>query len=626
MNRIMERISVLSLALVILGSAGVLSATVTVTIHPANIPVTFTGRAQFTATVTGSSNGVVWAVDGLIGGNSTVGTISTSGLYLPPAAVGAHTIAAKVIGSSVKSTAKVFVTNNAGVFTYANGNQRIGANTSEIVLTPANVNQNTFGKLFTYALDGNVRAQPLYMANVLIPNQGYHNVVYVATEHNSVYALDADGLQTTPLWQINFNNAAEGIGTVPSSAFGSFCPYCLHQTEFGITATPVIDPATNTIYVEARTQQVSGSVTTYFHTLHALDVTTGDEKFNGPVVIQASAPGTGEGSSGGVIAFDPFLEMIRPALLLSNGAVYMASASLGDYGNYHGWVLAYGAPSGTLEQTGVWLATPNGEQGGIWQNGAGLSADTDGEIYFSTGNGTFDVNTGGLDYGESVIQMSQNAVSGTLSVDQYFTPYDQAKLNTYDWDVGTAGISILPDQPGTYPHLAIAGGKEGTVYLLNRDALGGYNANGNGQIPQQLVGAILGSIPGQSVNGVWNEAAYWNGFVYIFGLHDVLKVFTLTDGKLSKRAVNKGSTTMNAPAPVISANGNTNAVVWVLQWESSLLHAYNHTNMATEIYGTDQNPTRDALDGAADKTAPTVVNGRVYVGTTTNLDVYGLLP
>jgi len=622
----MRKYLVVFLALAVVGSAAALHATVTVVIHPASIPVTFTGQAQFTATVTGSSNGVQWAVNGIVGGNSTVGTISATGLYLPPSTVGSYTISAKVIGSSVKGTAKAYVTNYAGVFTYQNNSQRTGQNTSEIALTPANVNQTTFGKLFTYTLDGYVRAQPLYMANLLIPGQGYHNLTFVATEHNSVFAFDADGLQTTPIWQVSFNNAAEGISAIPSSTFASYCQYCTFQPEWGITATPVIDPTTNTIYVEARTQQVSGSTTTYFHTLHALDVTTGEEKFGGPVVIQASAPGTGDGSVDGVINFDPYWQMIRPALLFSNGTVYLASASLGDEGPYHGWVLAYSAATGVLQQTGVLVTTPNGSMGGVWQDGAGLSADTEGNIYLSTGNGTFDVNTGGIDYSESALKITQNPVSGTLSIADFFTPYDQAKLNTYDWDLSSAGLTILPPQPGPYPNLAIAGGKEGTIYLLNLDSMGGYNASGNTQIPQQLIGAIRGSVPGQAVDGFWNEPSYWNGYVYIFALHDVLRVFTLQNGLLSTAAVNKGTIQMNAPLAVISANANENPVIWVLQWEKSILRAYKYNNMENQIYGTNQNPTRDGLDGHTAKTAPIVANGRVYVGTTTNLDVYGLLP
>ena len=623
----MRKVSILLLVLAFLGSAITLSATVTVTVHPANIPVTFTGNAQFTATVTGSTNGVQWAVDGIIGGNSTIGTISTSGVYVPPAKVGTHTIAAKVIGTSVKGTAKVYVSNYAGMFTYQNDNQRTGQNTSEIALTPANVNQTTFGKLFTYALDGYVRAQPLYMANLLIPGQGYHNLVFVATEHNSVYAYDADGLQAAPIWQVSFNNAAAGISSIPSAAFQATCDYCAFQPEWGITATPVIDPATNTIYVEARTQQVIGSVTSYFHTLHALDVTTGEEKFGGPIVIQASAPGSGDGSVGGTITFDPFWEMIRSALLFSNGTVYLAASSLGDSGPYHGWVLGYSAATGVLQQTGVWVSTPNGSMGGIWQDGAGLSADSDGNIYFTTGNGTFDVDTGGVDYSESAVKLTPNPVTGALSLADFFTPYDQATLNTYDWDLSSAGLTILPDQTtGAYSHLALTGGKEGTLYLLNRDGMGGYNSSSNGQIVQEVVGAIRGSVPHQAVDGVWNEASYWNGYVYIFGLHDVLKVFSLTNGLLSTTALNKGTIQMNAPLAVISANGNANPIIWVLQWERSFLRAYKYNNMTAQIYGTNQNPTRDGLDGHTAKTQPIVANGRVFVGTSTNLDIYGLLP
>jgi hypothetical protein len=319
--------------------------------------------------------------------------------------------------------------------------------------------------------------------------------------------------------------------------------------------------------------------------------------------------------------------MIRPALLLSNGTVYLASASLGDSGPYHGWVLGYSAATGVLQQTGVWLSTPNGSMGGIWQDGAGLSADSEGNIYFNTGNGTFDVDTGGVDYSESAIKLTPDPVTGALSLADYFTPYDQATLNTWDWDLTSAGLTILPDQTtGTYPHLALTGGKEGTLYLLNRDAMGGYNSSSNGQIPQEIVGAIRGSVPHQAVDGVWNEPSYWNGYVYIFGLHDVLKVFSLKNGLLSTTALNQGTIQMNAPLAVISANGNINPIIWVLQWERSFLRAYKYNNMTAQIYGTNQNPTRDGLDGHTAKTEPIVANGRVYVGTSTNLDIYGLLP
>ncbi len=613
------------LVLLLLTGVGIVAAQVTITVHPANIPVTFTGSVQYSAVVSGSTNQVRWAVDGVVGGKSTTGTISSSGLYHPPAQVGIHTVSASVSGSKAKGSGKVYVSNYAGVFTYQNDNQRTGQNTSEIALTPATVKEKTFGKLFTYPLDGYVRTQPLYMANVLVPNLGYHNIVFVTTEHDSVFAFDADGLQTTPIWQVNFTNPAAGITTIPDTAFTSFCNYCDNQPEFGVTSTPVIDPATNTIYVEARTQQVTNGVTTYFHQLHALDVTTGAEKFGGPIEIQASAPGSGEGSVGGVITFDPFWQMVRTALLFSNGTVYMGSASLGDAGPYHGWVLGYSAATGTLQQTGAFITTPNGSRGGVWQDGAGISADSAGNLFLSTGNGTFDADTGGSDYGMSVIELTPST-SGALELAGYFTPYDQGKLNKYDWDLSSAGWTLLPDQTGSYPHLAIGGGKEGTIYVVNRDSLGGYNASNNDQIPQSITGAIRGSVPGQPVCGIWNEPAYWNGYVYIFGLKDVLKAFQITNGVLNSTPVAEGTLQMRAPTPVISSNGNLTPIVWVLQWEFSTLRAYNYNNLKTEIYASDQDSTRDGTDGRTAKTVPIVANGRVYLGTETNLDVYGLLP
>jgi hypothetical protein len=627
----MKKGSIVCVVLYILSTAVSLSAQVTVAVHPVRIPVTFTGEVQFTAKVTGSTSGVVWAVDGVIGGNSTTGTITTSGLYRPPAKVGMHTVAAKVSGTTFKGTAKAFVSNCRGVLTYQNNNQRTGLNSAEIALTPSSVNHTTFGKLFTYPTDGYFRNQPLYMANVLIPKLGYRNLVFVATEHDSLYAFDADGLQSTPIWQVNFTDAAHGVTTIPSSVFSTVCDYCT-QPEFGITATPVIDPNTKTIYVVARTQEVTNSVTRYVYRLHALDVATGldpitqQEKFGAPVVIQATAPGTGVGSVGGVLTFDPLWQMVRSALLLSKGTVYIASASLGDAGPYHGWVIGYSAGTGTLQQTGVFVTTPNGSRGGIWQDGAGLSADPNGNIYFSTGNGTFNANTGGKDYGESVIKLTPNPVDGSLALTDYFTPFDQAKLNTYDWDLSSAGWTLLPDQAGTFPHLAIGGGKEGTIYVVNRDSLGGYNASSNDQIVQSIEGQIRGSVPGQIVNGIWNEPAYWNGYVYIFGLHDVLKAFQMVNGSLSTTPVFQGTVQLRAPTPVISSNGNSTPLIWVLQWDQSVLHAFNYNNLATQIYGTNQVPTRDAPDGRTSKSAPIVANGRVYVGTQTNLDVYGFLP
>ncbi|HEX5483016.1 MAG TPA: fibronectin type III domain-containing protein, partial [Terriglobia bacterium] len=359
----------------------------TLVISPRASVVTFTGTQQFTLTV--GSGTATWLVDGVVGGSASTGTITTGGLYTPPTTTGSHTITAS-IGASQSEDATVYVSNYAGTFTYHNDNLRTGVNSTETVLTQANVNPNQFGKLFSYPIDGIAFASPLYVANVNIPGKGYHNVVYVATEHDSVYAFDADGRSGTPLWQVSFLKA--GVTTVPCADTGECGDI---PTEIGITGTPTIDQTTGTLYVVAKTKEGTG----YVQRLHALDITTGAEKFGGPVVIQASVAGTGAGSSGGLVPFDALRENQRPALLLNNGVIYIAFASHGDQPPWHGWVLGYSAS--TLQQVMVYNATPNGSGAGIWQSGGGLATDASGNIYFITGNGTFDANTGGADYGDT---------------------------------------------------------------------------------------------------------------------------------------------------------------------------------------------------------------------------------
>ena len=290
-------------------------------------------------------------------------------------------------------SATVYITNFAGSFTRDYDKLRTGANLSESVLTPANVNSTQFGKLFSYALDGVANASPLYVANVNIPGQGFHNVIYVATEHDSVYAFDADGLSPNPLWKVSFINPAGGITTFsPSGDAGDCCPSDM-VGEAGITGTPVIDPSTGTLYVSAETKEVSGATTNFVHRLHALDITSGAEKVGGPVVIQATIPGQGDGSSGGQLPFSPLHQNQRAALLLNNGVVYIAWAAHADQPPYHGWIMGYDAS--TLKQVMVYCSTPNGGQGGIWQSGDGLATDSTGRIYFVTGNGGFNVDQGG---------------------------------------------------------------------------------------------------------------------------------------------------------------------------------------------------------------------------------------
>jgi hypothetical protein len=403
---------------------------------------------------------------------------------------------------------------------------RTGQNLNETILNTSNVSVNQFGKLFACQVDGYVYAQPLYVAQVTI-SSALHNVVYVATENNSVYAFDADhGAQ---LWHVN-------LGTpVPSTDISS--TYKDLTPVIGITGTPVIDPVSSTIYLVAKTKNTSNN--TYHQNLHALDITSGAEKPGSPVEITASVPGSGSGSSGGTIAFQPLYQLNRPGLLLLNGVMYIAFGSHGDIGPYHGWVLGYNAS--TLAQLAVFNTTPNGSEAAVWQGGQGLVADAD-NIYFMTGNGTFDANTGGTDYGDSVVKL---ATSTGLSVSDYFTPDTQGSLNQTDADLGSGGPILLPGTSSI-----VGGGKDGILRLINTASMGAFNAAFNGD--QQEFQATSGKIMIGPI--------YWNSpnhgpVLYLWGPGDYLKVFEFLNGSFQTAAVSQS--TMTSPA------GNSNAAGFV---------------------------------------------------------------
>ncbi len=498
------------------------------------------------------------------------------------------------------------------VLTWHNDNSRTGQNLKETTLTLANVNSTAFGKKFTLSVDGEIFAQPLYVANVSIAGQGTHNVVYVATENDTVYAFDAGGSSTTPLWQ-NALASGTGVTAVPCGNTGS----CEISPVIGISGTPVIDGTTKTLYVVTFTLE-SGN---YFQRLHALDITSGAEKFGGPVVIQASVSGTGVGSSGGTITFNPLVQNERSALLLSNGVVYIAWASFGDLNLYHGWVMGYSAA--TLAQVSVFNDTPNGSQGGIWQGAGGLSADSTGNVFVITGNGTFDANlTGGLDYGDSFLKMT--TTSGLVVAD-YFSPDNELTLDDDDEDLGASSGVILPTQSGTHPHEITGAGKQGIIYLVNRDNLGQFNSGSN-NVVQQITGAA---------SGYNSTPAYFNKAVYYSGEEDYVRRYTLAKGMLSKASVSKSATTLAVGGtPSISANGTANGIVWVIDASPKkgtidAMHAYEASNLGVELYNTQQNATRDSLGSGIRFSVPTVANGNVYVasrnGATNSLLIYGLL-
>ena len=498
----------------------------------------------------------------------------------------------------------------SGTFTHHNDNARTGANLQELVLTPATVNQAQFGKLFSCAVDGHVYAQPLYVANLAIPDHGTYNVVFVATEHGSVFAFDADDPTCVQLWISSFIDPANGITTVPTDDVVSddIVP------EIGITGTPVIDPQTGILYVVVRTKE-NGS---YVQRLHALDITTGAEALGGPVGIEASVPGTGDGSDGANVSFDPLRQNQRAALLLTQGVVYIAFASHGDYGPYHGWLLGYDAA--TLQQVAVFNATPNGGAGGIWQSGGGPSADTSGNIYVITGNGTFDANVGGMDFGDSFLKLSTQA--GGLTVADFFTPFNQASLEANDLDLGSTDPLLLPDQTDTdHPHLVLGAGKDGNAYLVDRDQMGQFTSSDNSQIVQTI------SI---SADGVFCAPAVWENNIYFGPSSDVLKAFHLSGGLLSTTPTSQGSTDLSYPGatPVISADGSMNGIVWVLDKNVgglAVLRAYDATDVSRELYNSTEAGDRDQAGPAVKFAVPTVANGKVYVGGQYQLTVFGLL-
>jgi hypothetical protein len=481
------------------------------------------------------------------------------------------------------------------------GNSRTGANTHEKVLTPANVNARRFGKLHTVHVDGDVYAQPLYLLQVDVPGKGKRNIVFIATEHDSVYAFDADGDFDVPLWQAAFVNSQSGIATIRAGESG--CP--LIRPEIGITSTPVIDPATGTLYVLTRTEE-KGRPT---QRLHALDVATGAEKFGGPVEI--SAPG-----------FDALLENPRAALLLAGNAVYIGWGSNCDYGRYHGWLMAYDSHS--LKQLAAFNTSPKDIQSGIWAADAGFAADPEGNIFVATGNGKFDVASGGPDYGDSLLKI--NLDPSGLSVRDYFTPSNNEHLNDTDKDLGSGGPVLLPDQPGPHPHLVVIGGKGAVIYLLDRDQLGKFHSEGDSSALQKI--SVESELMG--------AAAFWQNHLYVQSNKDELKDYKLSRGQFSAQPAAKTPAVFTSAAtPAVSSDGARNGIVWTVETRAfgfsedqrpAILHAYDAANVARELYNSDENHARDTAGPSLRFTIPTVVNGRVYIGGIKELDVYGLLP
>jgi hypothetical protein len=631
----------------------------TPTVSPKRAAVTInTQTQQFTSSITGAT----WSVDGIAGGDTTVGTISASGLYTPPATAGNHTVTATDGASSASAT--IAVTDLLGVLTYHNDQARDGINAREFALNSTTVTTATFGKLFSCTVDGAVYTQPLWIHGLSIGG-GIHNVIFVATQHDSAYAFDADASPCVTYWHVNLLDTLHGGTSGEKSVTWNDVGGCFGDVfpEVGVTGTPVIDAVTKTIYMVGASEKnatstgnCAGSVATFFHRLHALDLATGSEKFNAPVTIAASVPGTGDGSSGGMVSFNSQLHHNRSGLAEFGGKIFVTFAAHEDATPYHGWVIAYKA-SNVQQQVAVFNTTPNGmsgADGGIWSGGGAPAVDSTGDIYVTTGNGVFDEAPPppNNDYGDSILRLHSFAGSTpngmNLSVAGWFTPFDQLNLAQTDSDLGSGAAVLLPLQTsGAGPmHLLVQTGKEGVVYLIDRDDMGQFNPSNNSQIWQSFSGAT---------GGLWGTPAFWRNNLYIGAQGSSLRHFTFNPVKemFNSTLASHSAHIFNFPGttPSVSSQPGLNGIVWALDASlygyaspnagvncsfvpvpaactgPAVLHAYDATNLAVEYWNSTMAANgRDRAGNAVKFVPPTVANGKVYVGTRTRVDVYGLLP
>ena len=493
------------------------------------------------------------------------------------------------------------------VLTQHYDNARTGQNTSETILTPANVNSVQFGKLFTQSLDGMETAQPLYVPGVFIPaRSSTHNVVYVATQHDSVYAFDADnnqGSNASPLWHVNFLNPANGVTSIPEAGYA--CSGTPGYTEFGIQGTPAIDLTRNAIYVLAMTLENG----VYVHKLHALDLGTGAELFGGPVTVSASVT-----IDGTLYTFVDKYQQQRPGLLLQNGVVYIGFGSSGcNVKTENGWVMAY--DGGTLQQVGVFDASPGVTASAIWLSGGGLPGDGAGNVYANTGDGLFDVNDGGSHYGDSLIKLNQGG--GVLNLVDYFTPYNQLYLQKNDLDLSSGQIMLLPEVP--QGNFMITIDKNGTLYLLNQNDLGHYDPLGDTQIVQELAVPVVDEVHG--------GLTYWNNNVYVAAYQTPVLAYSFTNGQLSLAPTSQTpKATANPQGGIVSSNGPTDGIFWYVSVPTGKLFAFDATNLAKELYDSSMAGKRDTLGPVVHFEMPIVANGKVYVNGQTQLTVFGLFP
>jgi hypothetical protein len=606
----------------------------TLTITPRNAAVTLMQTQQFT---TNAPRGTTlnWSVDGVAGGNSSVGTISSGGLYTPPASAGTHSVSTvSSTNISVTGSAVVAVTDLAGITTYHNDVARTGENLQEYALTPTTVSSGNFGLRWSCPLDGTPYAQPLYVANLSIRG-GTHNVLFVVTMNDSIYAFDADNLGCVIYWQVSFINPGAGITTQSSAGVG--CNDVL--TGYGITGTPVIDPVAQTIYLVAATTENSTNV----QRLHALNLATGAERANSPAVIQATLPGTGDG--GTTVTFNPLNQNQRLGLALTSGGVVIGWGSHCDTWAWHGWIMLYNATS--LTQTAAFNVTPNGTDGGIWMSGGAPALDSSGNMFLSTGNGEFDGTNyiagppaPNNDYGETFLNLSPT----TLAVQDFYTPSQNASWTSNDLDLSSGGITVLPDGSGptAHPNVLVGADKQAHLWMIDRNNMSGFSPTADNTVQYlTLPNATTCNTDGQCV---YATPAYWNGTVYIAVEYGPLMALQLSSGLVPSSgqvalAASQSAETYGypSPTPMISASPSGGAIAWVLDNNANgtdngssamgpaILRAYDATNLATTLYSSAI-LSADTGGNAAKFTVPVVANGHVYVAGAGALTVYGMAP
>lgn len=511
------------------------------------------------------------------------------------------------------------------VTTWHNDIARTGVQPNETVLTPANVNAQQFGKLFTLPVIGDVYAQPLYLSQYVMNDGLPHNVLIVATAQDNIYAFDADGNNPAQGYLWSESLLAPGETWVLASDVGTVDI----NPNVGIIGTPVIDRATGTIYVVAKSKDATGTSPAFYQRLHALNIADGSEKLNGPTLLAATVPGTADGGS--TVSFNPTLENQRAALLLaptpgagSGNSVFIAWGSHGDHGPYHGWIMAYDAAD-ISRQNGAWTATPNGAGAGIWMSGGGISSDGSGNIFAASGNGLFDANLSSGDFGDSAFRLT--LASTGLGLADSFTPADQASLSSGDHDMGMSAVVLIAAQFGPFPNLAVTADKNGAIYLINRDAMGGYGTPANSSIQTLNTGYHIHS-----------SAAFFNNTLYLGLDNGPLQSWTLDPASDQLTPQSATTTVFTTPAyaggggtPSISANGTSDAIVWILQdtqYNSgpAILHAYGASDLSDELYNSQQAANgRDTAAIAVKFTTPTIANGFVYTGGRNAVTVYGLL-